>query len=185
MAKQQSILLLLLAAPLALLLALWSNAAQAQTAASREYQVKAAFLYNFAQFVEWPDDAFSTARSPIVIGVVGENPFGSSLEQAVGGKSVNGRSLEVRYFRDVESMRACHILFLASSEREHVREALEKAGRSALTVGDFEGFTASGGIFRFLTEGNKVRFEVNLDAARASRVKISAKLLKLAKIYGG
>jgi hypothetical protein len=185
MAKHSSIHLPAAICVLVLLLAQWPGGARAESAATREYQVKAAFLYNFAQFVEWPDEAFPDGKSaPIVIGIVGENPFGTALDQAVRGKSVDGRPIVVRYFNNVAAAEPCQILFLAASERDRVQQALDKAGGITLTVGDFDGFTASGGIFRFLTEDNKVRFEANLDAARGSRVKISAKLLKLAKIRG-
>lgn len=157
--------------------------ASADAATSREYQVKAAFLYNFTQFVAWPQDAFDGPESPIVIGVAGDNPFGLSLEQAVRDKVVNGRRMAVRYYPNAAAVGRCHVLFVSASEKHNVTELLKRAGDAALTVGDFEGFAAAGGIFRFFTEGNKVRFEVNLDAARRSRLKISSKLLKMAKIY--
>src|SRR4051812_17795424 len=157
---------------------------RARADASREYQLKAAFLYNFAQFVEWPADALGSADAPIVIGVLGESPFAGALEQAVRGKSVNGRPIEIRYYSALESMDRCHILFVGASQRFNTAAVLAKAGDTTLTVGDYDGFTREGGVFRFLTESNKVRFEVNLDAARRTRLKISSKLLKLAKIYG-
>lgn len=166
-----------------LLLAVGGSVARAE-ATSREYQLKAAFLYNFAQFVEWPDDSFKSSGSPIVIAVLGQNPFGTALEQIVGGKSVNGRSIAIRYFATIEEMESCHILFVCPSERFNVGPIVAKAGPTTLTVGDFEGFTRDGGIFRLFAESNKMRFEVNMDAARRSRLKISSKLLKLAKVYG-
>jgi hypothetical protein len=178
MARQ--IFILLIAASAVLV----AGVSPARADASREYQLKAAFLYNFAQFVEWPADAFASGDAPIVIGVLGDNPFGGALEQAVRGKSVNGRGIQIRYYPSIESIDRCHVLFVSSSQRFNTAAVLQKAGDSTLTVGDYDGFTRDGGLFRFLTEANKVRFEVNLDAAQRSRLKISSKLLKLAKIYG-
>jgi hypothetical protein len=168
----------LLCAPAAIV-AVCCATARGDPGPSREYQLKAAFLYNFAQFAEWPDDAFKGPHAPIVIAVAGENPFGSALEQAVRGKQLNGHEITVRYFPGAASVEPCHVLFVSASERNNT----SLAGNYCLTVGDVEGFTARGGIFRFLVEDNRVRFEVNIDAAQHSRVKISSRLLKLAKIY--
>jgi hypothetical protein len=159
------------------------DSCQGQTA-SREYAVKAAFLYNFAQFVEWPGDAFSGPDAPIIIGVVGEDPFGGLLEQAVRDKKVGGRPLVIQRFHDAGSLRFCHILYVAPSESEETAQVLAKAGQLTLAVGDFESFTARGGTFRFLLEDNRVRFEVNVAATHKLRIKISSKLLKLARVYG-
>jgi hypothetical protein len=173
----------LLCAPAAIVAVCCATARGDPAGPSREYQLKAAFLYNFAQFAEWPDDAFKGPRGPIVIAVAGENPFGGTLEQAVRGKQLNGREITVRYFPSAAAVEPCHVLFVSASERNNVPQALQRAGSYCLTVGDVEGFTARGGIFRFLVEDNKVRFEVNIDAAQHARVKISSRLLKLAKIY--
>ena len=175
-----SILLIL---AIALTLALPSgNSCQAEP--SREYVVKAAFLYNFAQFVEWPSDAFSSPEAPIIIGVVGEDPFGGVLEQAVRDKKIGGRPLIIQRFRDVGSLRFCHILYVAPSEADNANQIIAKVGSLTLAVGDFESFTAKGGTFRFLLEDNRVRFEVNVASTRNLRIKISSKLLKLARVYG-
>ena len=172
----------LLCAPAAIV-AVCCATARGDPGPSREYQLKAAFLYNFAQFTEWPDDAFKGPKGPIVIAVAGDNPFGGALEQAVRGKQLNGHDITVRYFPSASAVEPCHVLFVSASERNNVAQALQRAGNNCLTVGDVDGFTARGGIFRFLVEDNKVRFEVNIDAAQHSRVKISSRLLKLAKIY--
>lgn len=171
---------------LAALVGFWAGGdnALANPGASREYQLKAAFLYNFAQFVEWPDDTFDDSQAPIVIQVVGHSPFGGALDHAVRGKLVNGRRIEVRYYAEAAAVKPGHIVFLCASERNNIEQVLKKAGAAALTVGDYDRFTQDGGMFRFFGESNKVRFEVNLEAAKRSRLKISSKLLKLAKVYG-
>jgi hypothetical protein len=152
---------------------------------SREYQLKAAFIYNFAQFVEWPAEAFANADSPLVIGIAGNNPFGGVLEQAVAGKKAGGRSIVVRYFRNAGAIERCHIVFVCGSEREAMPQIVERCARNnTLTVGDFDEFTGASGMIRFLTQDNRLRFEVNLDAMNRGGLKISAKLLKLAQIYG-
>ena len=102
-----------------------------------EYQVKAAFLYNFAKFIEWPSGTFTTHSDPIVIGIVGDDPFGGVIEDTIRGKTVNGRSLAVRRFRPGQDLKTCHILFVSSSEGAHVSLILESLkGSGILTVGD-------------------------------------------------
>ena len=155
-----------------------------QGAPSRENQVKAAFIYNFAQFVEWPDDAFLGAGAPFVIGVLGDGGLHATLEQALKGKTAGGREFSVRYFARVSDITRCHILFVGAAEQGHAGEVLQKVShQGTLTVGDFDGFTAASGVVRFMTEDNKLRFEVNVDAANDERLRVSSKLLKLARIY--
>ncbi len=150
---------------------------------SGEYEIKAAFLYNFAKFVEWPAEAFVDPQAPFVLGVVGEDPFGSVLAQTVGGKTVNGRQLMVRRFKHGEDLRGCHILFVSSSEKKHLAQILESLkGSSVLTVGETDRFAQFGGAVNFILEANKVRFEINVDAAARARLKLSSKLLALARI---
>jgi hypothetical protein len=159
--------------------------ATADSGASREYQLKAAFIFNFAQFVEWPAETFAGPDAPLVIGVVGSNPFGDVLEQAVAGKKVGGRSIVVRYFRSAHAMERCHVLFVSGSERDAMGHLVERCAReSTLTVGDFEGFTFARGMIRFVTQDNRLRFEVNLDSMNRAQLRASAKLLKLAQVYG-
>ena len=143
-------------------------------APSREYQIKAAFLYNFVQFVEWPADAFAAADSPIILAVVGDNPFGESLRQVIAGKSVGGRRLEVAHFPRA-----------ADVDEDDVDQVIRKAQQKAiLTVSDVDGFTRAGGVIRFYLDDGKIRFEINVAAAEKSRLKISSRLLKLAKVLG-
>ena len=166
---------------LCLLLAFLSGAhAQRPT----EYQVKAAFLYNFAKFVEWPDSVFEDARAPIVIGVIGTDPFGTDLDQAVKDKIVRDRKLEVRRIATLEESGAyCHILFVSASESKRLRAILGSLrGRNVLTVGDMDGFCRNGGAVGFLLSRNKVRLEINADVVSRSGLRMSSKLLKLAII---
>jgi hypothetical protein len=152
--------------------------------APTEYQVKAIFLFNFSQFVDWPAAAFADERSPLVIGVLGSDPFGTTLDEIVRGETVNGRPLEVRRYDAVEQIDdACHILFIERSQDERLDAVLAALkGRSVLTVGDFEGFARRGGIIRFVTVGNKIRLRVNLAAAQDAKLTISSKLLRPAHI---
>jgi hypothetical protein len=150
---------------------------------SREYQIKAVFLFNFAQFVDWPPLTFADEKSPLIIGVLGKDPFDGSLDEAVRGEKVNGRPLVIQRYRRVEEIAACQILFISRSEASRLGGILESLkGRSTLTVGDVDGFAQLGGIIRFVTEQNKVRFRINLESAKAANLTISSKLLRPANI---
>ena len=156
--------------------------ARADTQPLDEYQVKAAFLYNFAKFVDWPGEAFSDSSAPLVIGVIGEDPFGGALDRAINGKTVSGRSLLVRRLKWGQDLRSCHILYISSSERKRLPQILQSLkGASVLTVGDMGQFNQRGGIINFILEANKVRFEINSHGADQARLRISSKLLTLAK----
>ncbi len=164
---------------------IWSPAAsaRAQEAATGEYQIKAVFLFNFAQFVQWPQTAFATDESPIVIGVLGEDPFASALDDTVRGERVNQRPLLVRRFRHVHEITDCHILFISRSENARLGEILlGLRNRSILTVGDIDGFSQRGGMIRFVTENKKLRLRINLEAAKAAHLTISSQLLRPADI---
>jgi hypothetical protein len=156
----------------------------AQAPLSREYELKAIFLYNFAQFVEWPPAAFSNNEAPLVIGVIGKNPFGDRLKDIVSGEKVNGHEVNVQYYDNAQDIGACHILFINLSEankREQLLGLLK--GRNILTVSDVPEFPAEGGMIRLFTRNNKIRFEVNLDASRSAGLVISSKLLRLAEVF--
>jgi len=146
-----------------------------------EYQVKAAFLYNFVKFIDWPVDAFSDSSAPIIIGVVGDDPFGSKIDQVINGKIANGRPLVLKRFPNFKALTFCHILFICSSEKNNLRQALAAAGAGVLTVGETERFTQMGGIINFTIVDNKVRFAINQVAAERAGLKISAKLLNLSR----
>jgi hypothetical protein len=148
-----------------------------------EYRVKAVFLYNFAKFVEWTPARSTATHEPIILGVVGDDPFGEVLEQTIKGKTVNGRELVVKRFPHPSEARACQVLFISSSEKKRLRSIFESLrGASVLTVGETEGFAQLGGIVNFVLEDNRVHFEVNVDAAERAKLKISSKLLSLARI---
>lgn len=164
-------------------------AAPAQVRAQNElseYQVKAAYLFNFLKFVEWPEDAFADPLAPIVIGVIGEDPFGSALPQVVIGKTVQGRDLVIRVYRTGENLRGAHILFISASESKRLLMILSSLrGSSVLTVADTAGFLEAGGMIQFLSENDRVRFAINAEAAGRAKLKVSSKLLSLARVAGG
>lgn len=162
------------------LLAMLAPTARAQDA-YREYDVKAAFLYNFVKFVEWPAAAFRDDRSPIEICVYGTDPFGQSLEGVVKGESVGGRGLVIRRPASPGAFEGCHVLFVAASERERTSEVLAAvAGRPVLTVADSDGFLPAGGMINFVLDEGRVRFRINQPAAERVHLTISSKLLRLA-----
>jgi len=151
-----------------------------------EYQVKAAYLFNFLKFVEYPSASFADPLAPIVIGVVGDDPFGSALPQVVIGKTVQGRDLVIRVYRIGEDLRGAHILFISASERKKIPMILSSLrGSSVLTVSDTAGFLDAGGMIQFLNEDSRVRFAINVDATSRAKLKMSSKLLTLAKVVGG
>jgi YfiR/HmsC-like len=154
-----------------------------QTEQASEYQIKAAFLYNFAKFVEWPPAVSPGANDPMEICVVGEDPFGNTLNQSIEGKTVSGHKLMIRRLKPAQDMKGCQVAFISSSEKSHLPSVLESLkGGGVLTVGETEGFAALGGVINFTMENDKVRFEINLDAAGRAGLKISSKLLLLARI---
>jgi hypothetical protein len=158
----------------------------AQNQLLSENEIKAGFLYNFTKFVEWPPDAFLDSSGPIVLGVVGDSPITDLVTDAASGKIVNGRAVIVKKFKEGQDLRSCHILFVSSSEEKHMTRILESLrGSNVLTVGETSGFAESGGVINFFIDGNKVRLEINLDAAARSRLKISAKVIAVARLVRG
>lgn len=148
-----------------------------------EYLIKAAYLYNFAMFVEWPTAAFARADSPIVIGVLGSDPFGPVLDQTVRNKTVNSRHIRIDRVQSTQDLSRCHILFVSPSETSRLNDvAYRLGGSSVLIVGDTAGLARRGAIITFAVEDNKVRLEVNIEAAKRARLSISSKLLNLARI---
>jgi YfiR/HmsC-like len=151
--------------------------------APTEYQVKAAFLLNFARFVEWPPRAFASATSPLGVCVLGEDPFGEALDRAVLGKTLSDRTLMVRRGKKLQELDGCEILFISASERGRLPEILgELRNAPVLTVGDSEEFAARGGGVQFTLEDNHVHFMVNVDATERAGLKVSSKLLSLAHV---
>lgn len=154
----------------------------AESKAAQEYEVKAAFLYNFTKFVEWPAEAFKDAQSPLAICVFGKDPFGEALD-LLTGKTTGNRKIVIKRLTRLEDVEHCHLLFICISERERLPDILKTVeARKVLTVGDMMGFTEAGGAVNLVTSGNKITIEINADAAEKASLKISSKLLKLARI---
>jgi hypothetical protein len=153
---------------------------------SSEYLIKAGYIYNFAKLIDWPSKAFPQPDSPIVIGILGEDPFGPIMDRIVADKKINGRTIVVKrlkWTKDLKSVKDCNILFVSSSEKEHFESVLGgMKGLPILTIGDAPGFARRGGIMNFILEDNKVRFEVNVEAAKDADLTISSRLLTLARI---
>jgi hypothetical protein len=154
---------------------------------AEEYAVKAAFLFHFAQFVDWPEETFKDAKSPLTYCTIGDDPFHGSLDAALNGKSIGARSFRVQHFKLAQEIQECQVLFIGAGEREFLPAILAGIkGKSALTVGESEHFVLEGGMIGFLLEENKIRFEINLETAERAKLKISARLLVLAKsVIGG
>ena len=169
-----------------LLAALWlllPVALLAQPAAIKEYDLKAAFLYNFAQFVDWPPEAFAAADSPIVIGVLGEDPFGATLDELVSESPINGRRIVVRRYARVEEIDICHLLFVNVRNAARLKAAIGALNnRATLTVGDGDVFLDQGGMIQFVTRDNRINLRINLQAAMAAGLTLSSKLLRPAQI---
>jgi hypothetical protein len=171
---------------------LWMMAAAALPARSaggaeapNEYQVKAVFLFNFSRFVEWPVPAVGGPNEPFVIGIVGNDPFGTRLDEAVHGEQINQHPLQIRRFGSVSDIGDCQILYIDRSQSAQLRQILAALGhRNTLTVADFEGSAEHGVMMQFVTESNRIRLRINVDAAKVAGLTISSKLLRPAEIVG-
>lgn len=156
--------------------------AAAQGRQAQEYEVKAAYLYNFAKFVDWPGWAFPDEDAPVVLGVLGENPFGGALD-ALAGKAVKGRPLAVRRARRLDDLGPVHVLFIADSERARLPVIFEALrGRPVLTVGEMPGFARQGGMINLISAEGSVRFEINRGETLRAGLEVSSKLLRLATL---
>lgn len=154
-----------------------------QATPSVEYQVKAAFLLNFAKFVEWPQDAFQTEKAPITLCVFRRNPFGNTLDEVLREKTINNRELQARQISDLAELKTCQVVFVTDTEGKQLSEVLNRLkGSSALVVGESEDFAERGGAIQFFLENNKLRFAINVDAIHRARLQASSKLLALARI---
>jgi hypothetical protein len=150
--------------------------------ASSEYQLKAVFLFNFAQFVEWPPDAFDEAASSLNICVAGNDPFGPELEAVMQGERIGGRPLAIERLTNVDAAPSCHLLYVNQPEQQ-LRETLQKLkGRPVLTVGETQEFTNSGGMIRFNMDGKKIRLVINPKAADEAQLRLSSKLLRSSEL---
>jgi hypothetical protein len=150
---------------------------------SREYRIKAAFIYNFAKFTHWPDSSFPDVTAPLEFCVFGEDPFGGALN-SIAGKTIRGRKVAVRRVASVEDGAGCHLLFISASELPRLGVILEAlTGRPVLTVADMPDFARVGGIISLKTnEQDRLRFEINTGIAKRAGLRISSKLLSLAEI---
>ena len=150
-------------------------------AITQEYDVKAAFLFNFVKFVDWPEDVFQNSASPFIISVLGRDPFGKALD-SFKGKTINGRNLVMKRADSLDELEKSHVIFICASERDNLPQILRTAEKwHALTVGDTKGFIQSGGIINLVVIDGKIGFEINVSAAEKANLKISSKLLKLGK----
>ncbi len=184
---------------LVLFIAAIAPKAWASSAASSEYEVKAAFLYNFIKFVDWPGEETADSSEPISIAIIGKDPFGKAFKP-IEDKLIKDRKVVVERFKGLEELeksgakdkseqhpqidaiRKCHLLFICRSEEEKLEETINLVkGHSVLTVADTEGFLESGGIINFLIEKKKVRFEISVAAAKDAKLKVRSQLLRLAK----
>jgi hypothetical protein len=167
------------------LLALWATALMPVPALAQrpsEYQVKAAFIYNFPNFVDWPEGALPDTTTALTIGILGKDPFGDAFAPFLS-RAVKGRKGIIRRSTRLQELPFCHILFICESEKKYLPQILEHfRGRPVLTVGETEGFAQTGVMINLVLKGNKVGFEVNVDAVEQARLKLSAKLLDLATI---
>lgn len=177
MARQRVLLGVVLA------LGVWGGPpAPGQERLADEYEVKAAFLYNLLRFTEWPAEALPPS-TPLAVCVLGGDPFEGALEAALRDKTVQGRALQTRHLHGAPEARRCQVLFVAASERGRTRAILEALrGAPVLTVGESEGFARVGGVINFVVEGGRLRFEVNPDAAERAGLRLSARVLQLARI---
>jgi hypothetical protein len=153
--------------------------------ATPEYQLKAAFLLNFANFVEWPAAAFAAPSDPLVLGVFGKDPFDGALQRGAQARVVRGRRILVRFVTDLESLRGCHIVFFPAAEMHgYTKVASAISDLHILTVGEIPGFTDRGGTINFVIDDGRVRFEINSVVAEHRQLKMSSKLLQLAVFAG-
>jgi YfiR/HmsC-like len=164
----------------AFILAMLTCGVQAQ---SKEYQIKAAFLFNFAQFVDWPSAAFAKTNAPFYIGVLGDDPFGAALDATIQDEAIDNHKIIVERSQNIEDLKNCQMIFVSKSEKGRVVKILsELDSKPILTVSEVEGFAQHGGGINFYLAGTKVRFEINPDAAQSDGLRISAQLLSLGKI---
>jgi hypothetical protein len=153
---------------------------------AKEYQLKAAFLFNFAQFVKWPPDSFSNADAPFCIGILGDDPFGAALEETIQGETIDNHRLTVVRAQRIEDLKNCQMIFVCRSKEDHVAEILSQLdSKPILTVSEVESFARNGGDIDFYLSGGKVRFEINPQSAQRCGLKISSQLLSLGKIVAG
>ncbi len=148
-----------------------------------EYQVKAVFVFNFSRFLEWSPQAFTAPNAPFVIGILGDDPFGARMEEAVRGEQIDQHPMVVRRFRNMGEIDNCQILYIDRSERAQLQQILLAMDhRSTLTVSELDQSSERGVMVQFTTENNRIRLRINVESARAAGLTISSKLLRSAEI---
>ncbi len=173
----------IIAIGICLSMALGASAQGLDSSDSSEYLIKAGFIYNFAKLVGWPGGAFAQPDSPIVIGILGTDPFGGIIDRILADKKVDARRFVIKRLKWGMEFKDCDILFVGASETVHLEEVIHAVkGLPILTIGETPGFAKRGCIINLIVEDNKVRFEVNLDAAKQADLNVSSRLLALAKI---
>lgn len=156
----------------------------AQKPSADGYQIKAVFLYNFTQFIEFPNNSFSSNNSPFIIGIYGKDPFGSYLQEVIEGEQSNGHPIVIQYYNSIEEIQNCHILFLPKSESENLQTILMNvSGRNILTVSDAPDFLNQEGMIAFFNRNNKIQIGVNLKSVKSTKLIISSKLLRVVEIF--
>ena len=162
----------------------YTNPLPAQRPGNREYQLKAIFLYNFSQFVEWPAASFSSDQAPMVIGIVGKDPFGFYLEEAISGEKMNGHPLVIQRYANIDEIGACHILFINLPDTQKRTQAINAVkDKSVLTVSDALDFLEHEGMIRFFMRQGKLKLQVNLETIKTANLEVSSKLLRLVEIF--
>lgn len=149
--------------------------------AAPEMRLKAAILFNFAKYVEWPASSFTGPTAPLTFGILGDDPFGNEFDAVIAGRAIHGRAVAVKRGRSLRDLTDCHVLYLSISEKERFASILLAVnGRPILTVGESSGFLLQGGMIRLFVDESRVRFEVNLEASNRGGLKLSSQMLQLA-----
>ena len=174
-AKCRAVLLFLLSAWFA-----YGQSGTHQATQPSEYQVKAAFLLNFTKFIEWPESQFADADAPLTICILGEDPFGTALDEVIAGELINGRKVIVERLKEQPSS-GCQVLFVNKPEKD-ARKIATSSGPGVLTIGEGKDFIDAGGIIAFVVENRRVRFDINQRAAQRSNLRISSRLLSVARV---
>jgi YfiR/HmsC-like len=148
-----------------------------------EYALKSVFLYNFCQFIEWPESAFSSPSEPLIIGIVGEDPFEALLKEAVSGETYHNRPIRIEHYRGPGDIRHCHLLFIGRSETSRLAEILQTVdSKSIVTVGETEDFLDRGGMISLPADRNRVHLRIKPSALYAANLSVSSKLLRVADV---
>jgi hypothetical protein len=165
------------------LLALLIAPLQAAAPSQSEYALKSVFLYNFCRFIDWPDSAFASPNEPLIIGIIGDDPFGSLLNETVKGKKYHNRPIRIDHFRSPGDIRRVHLLFVSHVNAGRLDPILAAvAGKSVVTVSETEDFLNRGGMITLTAEQNRVRLRINVAALHAANLAVSSKLLRVAEI---